>query len=39
MAEKTKLYWDACMFYEVLGNEPVTSQKKADKPKKAKPAT
>lgn len=29
MAEKATIYWDACMFYEVLGNEPVTPQKRA----------
>lgn len=30
MADKpTILYWDACMFYEVLGDEPVSAQKKS----------
>lgn len=29
MAEKVKLYWDACIFYEVLGNEPVSPQQRA----------
>ena len=22
-----KIYWDACMFYEVVGDEPVSAQK------------
>jgi PIN domain len=29
MASKPSFYWDACMFYEVLGDEPVTPEKKA----------
>lgn len=29
MADKPKYYWDACMFYEVLGNEQVDSRKRA----------
>lgn len=29
MASKPTYYWDACLFYEVLGDEPVTPQKKA----------
>lgn len=29
MADKPKLYWDACLFYEVLGDEKVTATKKA----------
>lgn len=28
MADKPIIYWDACMFYEVLGDEPVSAQKK-----------
>lgn len=29
MADKPIIYWDACLFYEVLGNETVTAGKKA----------
>jgi predicted nucleic acid-binding protein len=29
MADKPTFYWDACMFYEVLGNEQVDPQKRA----------
>jgi len=29
MADKPTFYWDACMFYEVLGNEVVAAQKRA----------
>lgn len=29
MASKRSFYWDACMFYEVLGDEPVSAQKRA----------
>lgn len=29
MPERRRIYWDSCMFYEVLGNEPVASTKKA----------
>lgn len=29
MADKPTFYWDACMFYEVLGNEQVDAQKRA----------
>ena len=29
MADKPTYYWDACMFYEVLGNEDVDPQKRA----------
>jgi predicted nucleic acid-binding protein len=29
MAPKPTFYWDACLFYEVLGDETVTPQKKA----------
>jgi hypothetical protein len=29
MAEKPLYYWDACMFYEVLGNEPVGPHERA----------
>lgn len=29
MADKPTFYWDACMFYEVLGNESVDAQKRA----------
>lgn len=29
MADKPIIYWDACMFYEVLGDEPVSTTKKA----------
>src|SRR5260370_37631728 len=29
MADKPKLYWDACLFYEVLGDEKVPPGKKA----------
>ncbi len=28
MSKKTTYYWDACLFYEVLGNENVDSNKK-----------
>jgi hypothetical protein len=28
-SDKPQYYWDACMFYEVLGDEPVTPQKRA----------
>ena len=27
MADKTPLYWDSCIFYEWLGDEPVTPEK------------
>jgi hypothetical protein len=29
MASNPTYYWDACLFYEVLGDETVTPQKKA----------
>lgn len=29
MASETTLYWDACMFYEVLGDEKVSPEKRA----------
>lgn len=29
MADKPKIYWDACLFYEVLGDEKVTPTKRA----------
>lgn len=29
MASRPTYYWDACLFYEVLGDEIVTPQKKA----------
>jgi predicted nucleic acid-binding protein len=29
MGSDPKYYWDACMFYEVLGDEPVRPEKKA----------
>jgi hypothetical protein len=29
MGSEPKYYWDACMFYEVLGDEPVSLDKKA----------
>lgn len=29
MGSEPTFYWDACMFYEVLGDEPVSAEKKA----------
>jgi predicted nucleic acid-binding protein len=29
MSSKPANYWDACLFYEVLGDEPVSAEKKA----------